>query len=164
MLHWLCATAHHVLITGCHRTVYLCDDGRDPEKAQYMAAKGAGFVYVAGRERPKGEVNGKSGNLNNVLRQLYDTSPHIPGNEVLCILDADMVSCKRVLPELPPAPSRLHELQSQDLLSCLWINAKHQCICDMEIRSAAILMRLTYKSLVHADLMMSTSASALPIA
>ena len=57
-----------------------------------MAAKGAGFVYVAGRERPKGEVNGKSGNLNNVLSQLYDSTSYIPGNEILCILDADMVS------------------------------------------------------------------------
>ncbi len=28
-------------------------------------------VYVSGRQRPKGEMNGKSGNLNNCARQLY---------------------------------------------------------------------------------------------
>lgn len=55
-----------------------------------MASKGEGHVYVAGRVRPAGELNGKSGNLNNVLNQLYGTNP-VPGNEILCILDADMV-------------------------------------------------------------------------
>ena len=56
-----------------------------------MHLKGAGHVYVAGRVRQPGEMNGKSGNLNNVLTQLYGDLP-IPGNEILCILDADMVS------------------------------------------------------------------------
>ena len=56
-----------------------------------MQVKGQGYVYVAGRVRQPGEMNGKSGNLNNVLSQLYGDLP-IPGNEVLCILDADMVS------------------------------------------------------------------------
>ena len=78
-------------MTGCSRCIYLCDDGRDPEKAQYMQLKGQGYVYVAGRVRQPGEMNGKSGNLNNVLNQLYGDLP-IPGNEILCILDADMVS------------------------------------------------------------------------
>lgn len=55
-----------------------------------MLAKGAGYVYVAGRIRPREEMNGKSGNLNNVLEHLYGDQP-IPGNEILCILDADMV-------------------------------------------------------------------------
>jgi len=55
-----------------------------------MQAKGEGYVYVAGRIRARGEMNGKSGNLNNVLAQLYGDLP-IPGNEILCILDADMV-------------------------------------------------------------------------
>lgn len=80
----------HSIAAGCRKSIYLCDDGRDPEKAQFMAAKGDGFEYVSGRQRPPGELNGKSGNLNNVLTQLYGDAP-IPGNEVLCILDADMV-------------------------------------------------------------------------
>jgi hypothetical protein len=61
-----------------------------------MQAKGPGYVYVAGRIRARGEVNGKSGNLNNLLVQLYGDQP-IPGNEILCILDADMV----FLPSFP---------------------------------------------------------------
>lgn len=29
---------------GCSRVVYLCDDGRDPEKAAYVAGLGADAV------------------------------------------------------------------------------------------------------------------------
>jgi cellulose synthase/poly-beta-1,6-N-acetylglucosamine synthase-like glycosyltransferase len=46
-------------------------------------------VYVSGRKRSKGEVNGKSGNVNNAMRQLYPAGVPIPLEEVICLLDAD---------------------------------------------------------------------------
>ena len=46
---------------------------------------------VAARQRPKGEMNGKSGNLNNAISQIYPEGVPIPGNEVLAIFDADQV-------------------------------------------------------------------------
>lgn len=48
-------------------------------------------VYVSGRTRPKGEMNGKSGNLNNCLRQIYPNDMPVPSNEIVCIFDADQV-------------------------------------------------------------------------
>ena len=62
------------------------------EKREWMKGRGQGYVYVSGRSRPKGETNGKSGNLNNVFGQIYPRELDIPGNEVLCIFDADQVS------------------------------------------------------------------------
>ena len=152
---------------GCAgKTVYLCDDGRDPKKRKWVDALGdPGVVYVSGRQRPAGEMNGaisfiffafleqggrregegegerrrkkddkkqkteqkkkiflplstldlqpycfpshlslssssfslflfsgKSGNINNVARQLYGhTRGRVPGNELICIFDADQV-------------------------------------------------------------------------
>ena len=46
-------------------------------------------MYVSGRQRPLGETNGKSGNLNNVFEQIYPAETEIPGGEILCIFDAD---------------------------------------------------------------------------
>ena len=105
------------LPAGCARTVYLCDDGRDPRKRAWVAGLAdPGVVYVSGRKRPAGEINGKSGNINNLLAQLYgggvppglapDTKqkvgdqavttaasrPSIPGTELICIFDADQVA------------------------------------------------------------------------
>lgn len=59
------------LPAGCARTIYLCDDGKDPDKRAWIATLGPDVVYVSGRIRKKGEMNGKSGNLNNVARQIY---------------------------------------------------------------------------------------------
>ena len=57
---------------SCARTVYLCDDGKDAEKRRWVASLGRpDLVYVSGRARRIGEMNGKSGNLNNVTRQIY---------------------------------------------------------------------------------------------
>ena len=53
--------------------------------------QGLEFVYVSGRVRAKGEMNGKSGNVNNLCSQLYPPGLPIPGNEVLCVFDADQV-------------------------------------------------------------------------
>ena len=140
---------------GCAgKTVYLCDDGRDPKKRKWVdALNDPSVVYVSGRQRPAGEMNGtnnvflvcfegrrkrerkkekkkkkfireseknkenhrnpwllpfyfllhfflftpsspgKSGNINNVARQLYGhTRGRVPGNELICIFDADQVS------------------------------------------------------------------------
>lgn len=52
---------------------------------------GPELVYVSGRRRPPGEMNGKSGNLNNVASQLYPDGCVVPTNELLCIFDADQV-------------------------------------------------------------------------
>ena len=81
-----------ILPYGCTRTIYLCDDGKDNEKQEWIKSLGSGFVYVSGRTRAKGEKNGKSGNLNNVFSQIYPAELEIPGNEVICVFDADQVS------------------------------------------------------------------------
>ena len=86
------AAAAAPLPSGCARTVYLCDDGKDRAKKAWIKSLGAGFVYVSGRARPPGEMNGKSGNLNNVCRQLYPAGVDIPGSELVCVFDADQVA------------------------------------------------------------------------
>ena len=53
---------------------------------------GKEVVYVSGRVRAPGEMNGKSGNLNNCLGQIYPKEFAIPGNEVICVFDADQVA------------------------------------------------------------------------
>ena len=53
---------------------------------------GREVVYVSGRVRAPGEMNGKSGNLNNALSQIYPKEYAIPGNEVVCVFDADQVA------------------------------------------------------------------------
>jgi hypothetical protein len=45
----------------------------------------------AGRVRKKGEMNGKSNNLNNVLQQIYPTGCYIPPDELIAVFDADQV-------------------------------------------------------------------------
>ena len=46
----------------------------------------------SGRKRAKGEMNGKSANINTAARQIYpDGHGDIPLSEVLCIFDADQV-------------------------------------------------------------------------
>ena len=67
-----------ILPEGVLRTIYLCDDGKDPEKRAWVGSLGPDVVYVSGRYRKKGEMNGKSGNLNNVARQLYPAVSHRP--------------------------------------------------------------------------------------
>ena len=58
-----------------------------------VESMGPGLVYVSGRQRPVGEMNGKSGNLNNCFSQLYPEGCTIPTNELMCIFDADQVRC-----------------------------------------------------------------------
>jgi hypothetical protein len=55
--------------------------------------------YVSGRTRAPGEINGKSGNLNNCLRNVIyadfeEDFADIPAQELVVVFDADM-ACKR---------------------------------------------------------------------
>ena len=52
---------------------------------------GPEIVYVSGRKRAPGEMNGKSANLNNCLSYIYPAGTTIPANELVCIFDADQV-------------------------------------------------------------------------
>ena len=40
---------------GCHRTIYLCDDGKDPKKRKWVDSLAADVVYVSGRKRLPGK-------------------------------------------------------------------------------------------------------------
>ena len=62
---------------------------------------------VTFRQRPKGETNGKSGNLNNAISQIYPEGIPIPGNEVLAIFDADQVPSACRTHNLSPANSSI---------------------------------------------------------
>ena len=64
---------------------------QDPKKRKWVDSLAADVVYVSGRKRPAGEMNGKSGNINNVCSQLYPPGTVVPGNELICIFDADQV-------------------------------------------------------------------------
>ena len=63
-----------------------------------MDSLGQDVVYISGRKRPPGEMNGKSGNLNNVAAQLYPKGMFVPGTELIAVFDADQVR-----PRLPTA-------------------------------------------------------------
>ena len=72
---------------------------QDPEKRAWVASLGPDVVYVSGRVRKKGEMNGKSGNMNNCTRQLYPAVCipicvpfelfcfEMPKGIVICLLD-----------------------------------------------------------------------------
>ncbi len=79
---------------GCERTIYLLDDGKDAKKRKWVDSLGPGVVYVSGRRREPGEMNGKSGNLNNACAQLYPAGTPIPSTELLCIFDADQARAR----------------------------------------------------------------------
>ena len=49
-------------------------DVQDPEKRRWVAGCRDDVVYVSGRARAPGEMNGKSGNLNFCASQLYPTA------------------------------------------------------------------------------------------
>ena len=82
-------------VQGCSRTIYLLDDGKDPKKRKWVDSLGADVVYVSGRKRSPGEMNGKSGNLNNVCAQMYPKGTFVPGTELVAVFDADQVCSAR---------------------------------------------------------------------
>ena len=61
-------------------------------------------MYLSGRQRAGKEMNGKSANLNNCLRQLYPGDHPVPATEVVCIFDADQARPR--WNTLNPKPSR----------------------------------------------------------
>lgn len=73
----------------------VADCARDlPSLLRLSAGKG-NVVYVTGRSRAKGEINGKSANLNNALKNIiykdYVSRPsEIAAHEVIVVFDADM--------------------------------------------------------------------------
>lgn len=77
---------------GCTRTIYLCDDGKDELKRDWVESLTDDVIYVSGRNRKKGEMNGKSGNMNNVLSQIYPTGCFVPNDELIAVFDADQVA------------------------------------------------------------------------
>lgn len=86
------AALYAALPPNCRRTVYLLDDGKDPDKRRFVRSLGlSNAVYISGRKRAKGEMNGKSANINNATRQIYPPGMPIPLDEVLCVFDADQV-------------------------------------------------------------------------
>ncbi|KAK9785110.1 hypothetical protein WJX73_006875 [Symbiochloris irregularis] len=60
--------------------------------AAHQAALPNGCQRDIYMQRASGEVNGKSGNLNNCLSQIYPAGMAIPAHEVVCIFDADQVA------------------------------------------------------------------------
>ena len=67
-----------------------------------MEYLGKDFVYVSGRKRAVGEMNGKSSNLNNCLSQIYPPGTAIPPNELVCIFDADQVRKRHLSTSVVP--------------------------------------------------------------
>lgn len=87
---------------GVTRILYLCDDGKDPAKSEFIASLGDEARYVSGRTRKQGEINGKSANVNNCLRNIifpeYEGSPEaIPMRELVVVFDADMAARRNFL-------------------------------------------------------------------
>lgn len=86
------ASMYAALPPNCRRTVYLLDDGKDVEKRRFVRSLGlSNAVYISGRKRAKGEMNGKSANINNAMRKIYPEGVTIPLDEVICVFDADQV-------------------------------------------------------------------------
>lgn len=81
-----------VLPNGCQRDIYVCDDGKDPKIRKFCRSLGPSVTYVSGRRREAGEMNGKSGNLNNCLQQIYPEGVPVPPTELVAIFDADQVA------------------------------------------------------------------------
>jgi len=52
------------------------------KQAWVAAVNSPELVYVSGRTRQAGEINGKSGNLNNALNLIYPPGVEIPLDEV----------------------------------------------------------------------------------
>ncbi len=110
------------------RTIYLCDDGADPTKEVLAQKLGQDVVYVTGRVREKGEVNGKSANLNHCLSLLYPKGVTIPNNEVLVVLDADMVPTQNFFTKI---------LEVMQVGAC-WAGLRQALCCVRQARDSPI--------------------------
>ncbi|GFH05774.1 uncharacterized protein HaLaN_00291, partial [Haematococcus lacustris] len=146
-------------MTRRQETVYLCDDGKDAEKQAFIEALSAteDVVYVSGRTRKKGEVNGKSANLNFCLHSIYASLPRselnpedvdwseISNKELVVVFDSDMCAkpdffCKArgSITSQPPAspqlPQFIFEVMLDDNLAlCLTPQAFHNIDPDTDL-------------------------------
>lgn len=86
------AAMYAAIPAGCRKTVYLLDDGRDIDKKCFVRSiNSRSAVYISGRKRAKGEMNGKSANINNAMKLIYPEGTDIPLTEIICLFDADQV-------------------------------------------------------------------------
>lgn len=78
--------------------IYLCDDGNDPEKERYIKedlGNEYGVFYISGRVKPRDQINGKSENINNALKNYifkdgrWEHPERISFGELVCVFDAD---------------------------------------------------------------------------
>lgn len=95
---------------------------------------GKEVVYVSGRVRAPGEMNGKSGNMNNALNQIYPKEYAIPGNELVCVFDADQVAKRDFfLKTLPYFDAGKHPsgFGTPCLLCALAMLLCAICLCDL---------------------------------
>lgn len=67
-------------------TVHLGDDGPTPDKK--AMCEELGVAYVGDRVK-RGQLNGKSANLNNVLSKIYAPGAPIPDTDVIMVMDCD---------------------------------------------------------------------------
>ncbi|KAL6758967.1 hypothetical protein V8C86DRAFT_3133901, partial [Haematococcus lacustris] len=135
-------------------TVYLCDDGKDPEKKAFIEALSAteDVVYVSGRTRKKGEVNGKSANLNFCLHNIYASLPRselnpedvdwseISNKELVVVFDSDMCAkpdffCKASAGHLDYSPQRviMEVMLDDNIALCLTPQAFHNIDPDTDL-------------------------------
>ena len=111
---------------------------------------GPEIVYVSGRTRAAGEMNGKSANLNNCASQIYPSDLPIPPNELICIFDADQARWLLILPASAcsrlPAWSRTISglsLRSQ-------VPAHAVCTCQtFHLAAPRLLPRMAIPSHIH---------------
>ncbi|KAK9812548.1 hypothetical protein WJX73_008007 [Symbiochloris irregularis] len=77
---------------GCTHTVWLLDDGQDADKEAWVSGLQDPRVrYLSKRRRKRGEVNGKSGNLNNAIEKVYPQQAQLSADDLLAIFDCDQV-------------------------------------------------------------------------
>lgn len=77
-------------VEGTHPRSPICPCAANAAKAEWIRkVNSPELVYVSGRTRPAGEINGKSGNLNNALDLIYPPGVEVPLDEIICVFDAD---------------------------------------------------------------------------
>ena len=96
------------------KTVWLLDDGNDPDKATWVAglsksesassspSSSSCVRYVSNRPKAAHELNGKASNLNHALGMIYPAGSEIGPDDLVAVFDADQVAAadfwERMLP------------------------------------------------------------------
>ena len=86
----ICMRHFHAIVAFCRKNFQ--SGMLSSHKFVFTKMLVSAVVYVSGRRRAPGEMNGKSANLNNCMRQIYPEGVPIPLNEMVCIFDADQVA------------------------------------------------------------------------